>query len=61
MGEILLGFCCEFVLAQSFSTMRRVTSLPQAKELVKFHIFLLLICFKLFSALNRGWIILKKS
>ena len=33
MGEILLCFCCEFVLAQSFSTMRRVTSLPQAKEL----------------------------
>ena len=35
MGEKLLCFCCEFVLAQSFSTLRGVTSLPQAKLWVK--------------------------
>ncbi|KAL5477720.1 hypothetical protein EMCRGX_G024556 [Ephydatia muelleri] len=43
VGEILLRFCCEFVLAQSFSTLRGVTnkaSLPQAKVWVKLSVFL---------------------
>ena len=35
LGEKLLCFCCEFVLAQSFSTLKGVTSLPQAKLWVK--------------------------
>ena len=36
MGEKLLCFYCEFVLAQSFSTLKGVTSLPQAKLWVKY-------------------------
>ena len=37
MGEKLLCFFCEFVLAQSFSTLKGVTSLPQAKLWVKYY------------------------